>query len=434
MKREKQNLAERVFIRSFGCPSNLADARFMERALVEAGYQISQNPSSADFLIYNTCAVKTPTENRMIDLLKRIPDSKNLVITGCLPKINLKRLKREVNFSGISGPSTGSEILHILSGIKKGSKTSRITVQQDLEPLLPNPKPGQLISVVPISYGCLGDCSYCCVKAARGTLRSYPIKEIVTRVARDVENGTKEIWLTGQDLGCYGFDNRETLPDLLTRISEIDGRFKVRVGMINPQHILKVQNELVDAFNNSKIFKFLHVPVQSGDDRILEYMNRSYSTDDFKQIVSTFREKIERITIATDVICGFPGEDEKAFENTLQLLREVEPDVLNISRFFPRPETPRIDRREVPASEKKKRSRLLTNLFRGISLTRNRKWIGWQGEILLDEIGPNGSCIGRNTAYRPVVIREKRNLGEFLNIRIYDAKTFHLLGEHPKLA
>ncbi len=431
MKREKQNLAERVFIRSYGCPSSLADARFMERALVEAGYQISQNPSSADFLIYNTCAVKTPTENRMIDLLKRIPNSKNLVITGCLPKINLKRLQREVDFSGISGPSTGSEILHILSEIKKGSKTSRITVQQDLEPLLPNPKPGQLISIIPISYGCLGNCSYCCVKAARGTLRSYPIKEIITRLAKDVENGTKEIWLTGQDLGCYGFDKGETLPDLLTKISEIDGRFKVRVGMMNPQHILKVQNELVDAFNNSKIFKFLHVPVQSGDDRVLEYMNRSYSTDDFKQIVSTFREKIERITIATDVICGFPGEDETAFENTVQLLREVEPDVLNISRFFPRPETPKIEKRQVTASEKKRRSRLLTNLFRSISLAQNRKWIGWQGEILVDEIDLNGSYIGRNTSYRPVVIREKRNLGEFLNIRIYDAKTFHLLGEQP---
>lgn len=429
LKKEKQNLAERVFVRSFGCPSNLADARFMERALVEAGYQISQNPSSADFLIYNTCAVKTPTENRMIDLLKGIPKSKHLVITGCLPKINLKRLKREVSFSGISGPSTGSEILHILSGIKKGLKTSRIKVQQDLEPLLPSPHPGQLVSVIPIAYGCLGNCSYCCVKAARGTLRSYPIKEIVARVANDVENGTKEIWLTGQDIGCYGFDNGEMIPDLLTKISEIDGRFKIRVGMMNPQHVLRVQDELVDAYSNSKIFNFLHIPVQSGDDKVLEYMNRSYSTDDFKQIVSTFREKIERITIATDVICGFPGEDERAFENTVQLLREVEPDVLNISRFFPRPETPRIERREVSASEKKRRSRLLTNLFRDISLTRNRKWIGWQGEILLDEIGSDGSCIGRNTAYRPVVVREKRNLGEFLDIRIYNAKTFHLLGE-----
>jgi MiaB-like tRNA modifying enzyme len=430
LQSEKQNFAGRVFIRSFGCPSNLADAKFMERALIEAGYQIAQNPSSADFLIYNTCAVKTPTENRIVDLLKEVPDSKHLIITGCLPKINLERLMKEVNFSGISGPSTGSEILHILTRIKGGFKTSKIKVQQDLESLLPNPYPGQLISIIPIAYGCLGNCSYCCVKAARGRLRSYPIKEIIARITKDIEKGTKEIWLTGQDLGCYGFDNRETIPDLLTKISEIDGKFKVRVGMMNPQHVLKFQDELTNAYSNNKIFKFLHIPVQSGDDKVLGYMNRSYSTEEFKQIVTAFRKKIKRITIATDIICGFPGEDEKAFENTVQLLREVQPDVLNISRFFPRPKTPRIKKREISASEKKRRSRLLTNLFRDISLNQNRKWIGWQGEILLDEIGWDGSCIGRNPAYRPVVIREERNLGEFLDIRIHDARTFHLLGEH----
>ncbi len=430
MKKEKRDPEGTVFIRSFGCPSNLADAKFMERALREAGYRISENPSSADFLIYNTCAVKTPTENRMINLLKNVPSSKSLVITGCLPAINLQRIQNEADFAGVSGPSTGEEILDILSRVRKGVKTIEIIPRRNLEPLLPSPQSGQLISVIPIAYGCLGNCSYCCVRAARGTLRSYPIEEIVDRITEDVGKGTKEIWLTGQDLGCYGYDAGANLPELVARISEIEGAFKVRIGMMNPQYVLEIQDDLVSAFKSDKIFKFLHIPVQSGDDEVLRSMNRTYSVDDFKQIVAEFRKNVERVTIATDVICGFPGEDREAFENTLQLLRDVAPDVLNISKFFPRPKTPRLEGRRIPSSETKRRSRLLTDIFGKISLKRNRRWIGWEGEVLVDEVGSGKSWMGRNLAYKPVVIQERENLlGKFVDVKICEARPTYLLGE-----
>lgn len=430
MKKERENPKGTVFIRSFGCPSNLADAKFMERSLKEAGYRISENTSSADFLIFNTCAVKTPTENRMISLLKKVPSSKKLVITGCLPVINFQRILEEVDFSGVSGPSTGPEILDILSSIRKGVKTTEIESKKRLEPLLPSPQSGQLISIVPIAYGCLGNCSYCCVKAARGTLRSYPVMEIVDRISIDVEKGTKEIWLTGQDLGCYGYDLGTTLPELVTRISEIEGKFRVRVGMMNPQHVLKIQDNLVSAFKSSKVFKFLHIPVQSGDDKVLGYMNRNYSVDDFRQIISKFRGEFGRITIATDVICGFPGEDGEAFENTLQLVRDVRPEVVNISKFFRRPKTPRLEGGRVSSSETKRRSRLLTDLYRDISLKQNRRWIGWEGEVLVDEVGTGKSWVGRNFAYKPVVIREREDLlGQFVNVKIRETAPTYLLGE-----
>jgi len=430
LRKDRQNPKGTVFIRSFGCPSNLADEKFMERSLKEAGYRISENPSSADFLIYNTCAVKTPTENRMISLLKKVPSSKKLIITGCLPVINLQRILEEVDFSGVSGPSTGPEILDILSSIRKGMKTTDIGSGRRLEPLLPSPQSGQLISVVPIAYGCLGNCSYCCVKAARGTLRSYPIKEVVDRISIDVEKGTREVWLTGQDLGCYGYDLGTTLPELVTRISEIEGEFRVRVGMMNPQHVLRIQDDLVSAFRSSKIFKFLHIPVQSGDDRVLGYMNRNYSVDDFRQIISKFRGGLDRVTIATDVICGFPGEDREAFENTLQLLRDIQPGVVNISKFSPRPKTPRLEGERVSSSETKRRSRLLTDLYRDISLKQNHRWIGWKGEVLVDEVGREKSWMGRNFAYKPVVIHGRENLlGQFVNVKIRETAPTYLLGE-----
>jgi len=429
LDREDLNGRDTVFIESYGCPSNRADGELMERALLEAGYQVIRDRTSADFLIYNTCAVKTPTENRMIYLLKNIENPERLVITGCLPAINLKRLKEEIECAAIAGPSTGSQIVQILETVKRGSKWVAVDCQQGLEPLLPSPHPGRLISIVPVSYGCLGHCRYCCVKAARGELRSHSVDEIGERVTKDIEGGSKEIWLTGQDLGCYGRDIGTTLPELLDRISKIEGEFRVRVGMMNPQHISRIEEELIDSFRSDKIFKFLHIPVQSGDDRILEEMGRVYSTEEFKRIVSRFREKMEKITIATDVICGFPGEDREAFENTYRLLKEIRPDVLNISRFFPRPKTPKQEGERVSAQEKKRRSRRLTELFREIALTQNRRWIGWEGEALIDETREDGVSIGRNFAYRPIVINgADDSLGRYLKIRVYEAGTYHLLG------
>jgi len=430
LKRGDESPGETVFIRNFGCPSSLVDAGFMERALIGAGYRISDNPASADFLIYNTCGVKTPTEDRIIGLMKNVPKTKHLLITGCLPVINLERLRKEVNFSGISGPSTGPEIVNILSRVKRGLKVTELRTAWKLEPLLPNPRSGQLISIIPVAYGCLSSCSYCCVKTARGRLRSYPIEEIATRLRGDVEKGSREFWLTGQDVGCYGHDLGTSLTELLDRISRIDGKFRVRVGMMNPEHLVKIQDELVEAFKSEKIFKFLHIPVQSGDDGILEYMNRAYSVEDIKQIVLAFRERIKRITIATDIIYGFPGENREAFENTIQLLRELKPDVLNISRFSARPRTPLSEARRVPPHEEKRRSRTLTDLSREIALTQNRGWIGWKGEALIDEIGKGDSWIGRNHAYRPVAIRDERNLlGKFVNVRICEAAPTYLMGK-----
>ncbi len=426
----RERPAESVFIRSFGCPSNLADAKVMEGALIEAGYEISDNVSSADFLIYNTCAVKTPTEDRMISVLGKVPSSKHLIVTGCLPAIHLDRVKREVKFSGISGPSSGSEIIKLLSRVKMGLETTEIKIRADLDPLLPSLQSGNLISIVPIAYGCLGSCSYCCVKTARGALRSHFVREIIPRIREDVRQGTREIWLTGQDLGCYGYDIGTTLPDLLTEIAEIDGEFRVRIGMMNPQHVLEIQQELAQSLKSSRIFKFLHIPVQSGDDQVLERMNRKYSSKDFMNIISKFRKEIRRITIATDVICGFPGENRDAFENTVQLLKEVKPEVLNISRFFPRPTAPKPKGEKVSPSEKNRRSRILAEVSKGLSLAQNSRWIGWKGEALVDEIGRENSWTARNHAYRPVVVSDEADLfGRFINVKICGATSTHLVGK-----
>jgi tRNA A37 methylthiotransferase MiaB len=170
---------------------------------------------------------------------------------------------------------------------------------------------------------------------ARGHLRSYSIPEIVERIKRDLAMGVREFWLTSQDTACYGRDIGTNLAELLRALCTIEGDFKIRVGMMTPNMALNVLENLIQAFKSDKIFKFVHLPLQSGDDRILKNMLRFYSVADFKKIVGAFRESFPEITLATDVICGFPGESEEAFQKTMDLIEKVKPTLLMFQNFLP---------------------------------------------------------------------------------------------------
>jgi len=412
--------SRRVYVKSFGCPTNLADGEVIAGCLSEVGYDIVERAESADIIIYNTCAVKTPTENRMIDILRRgVPRGKRLIVTGCLPLINFERLKAQVRFDGVVSPAPGSKIVEAVRRVGRGEKVVMLMKNSKPDLGLPKIPVNSVTGIIPINYGCLGACSYCCVLLARGRLRSYQINEIVERVKRDLASGAKEIWLTSQDTACYGKDMATNLADLLRRICEIEGKFFIRVGMMTPNQALEILDDLIEAYNNEKIFKFLHLPVQSGDNEVLRLMNRFYTVEDFKRIVYSFRKEIPKITVATDVICGFPGENQVAFERTMELIKEIQPDVVNVSKFFPRPHTPAKKMKPLPPQEVKERSRRMAELSRTISLRKNRAWINWEGTILVDEKGKEKSCIGRNFAYKPVVIKaDDFLLGKFLNVRV----------------
>lgn len=414
--------SKRVYVRSFGCPTNLADGECMAGCLSRADYKIVENVGDADILIYNTCAVKSPTENRIMEILRRAPRDKRVLVTGCLPLINFDRLKAEVRLDGVLGPAPGSEIVDAVRRVDRGEKV--VALEKNSKPSLDLPKVpiNRAVGIIPISYGCRGSCSYCCVVFARGRLRSYSINEVVRRLEHDLASGTREIWLTSQDTACYGRDIATNLADLLTEVCKIRGKFFVRVGMMTPNHALELLDELVEAYKDEKVFKFLHLPVQSGDDEVLKLMNRFYSVDDFKTIISSFRGEIPNMTIATDVICGFPGESLEAFERTMELVEEIQPDVVNVSKFAPRPRTPAAKMNWLPNQEVKGRSRRMSELVRRVSFERNRAWVGWEGRVLIDERGKGDSWIGRNFAYKPVVIKgDEFLLGRFMDVRVVKA-------------
>lgn len=425
----------RIFVKSFGCSTNLADGAVLAGCLAEAGYELAGSVSGADIVVYNTCAVKGPTEDRMIQMCKGICEDKKLIVAGCLPMINFERLVKEVRFNGIVGPAAGERIVEVVRGVLKGKKVIAEEGSLSSRPKLslPRMRPNSVISVIPICYGCLGSCAYCCVIFARGQLRSYTVKEIVERVMEDVKRGFREFWLTAQDAACYGKDIGTNLAELLGCVCSVKGNFKVRVGMMTPHLARDMLEDLVGAFREKKIFKFFHLPVQSGDDQVLRQMRRFYSVDDFKAIVSTFRASLSELTLATDVICGFPGEDQEAFKRTLNLIKGVSPDIVNVSKFFARPKTFAAGMRRdfVSSSEIKRRSCVAASLGRKVAYEKNKQWVSWKGEVLIDEVGKvSGSWIGRNLAYKPIAVKRSENLlGKTLEVEVVRAFPTYLEGE-----
>ena len=292
-----------------------------------------------------------------------------------------------------------------------------------------------MISIVEIANGCMSECTFCQTKIAKGWLRSYRIGDIVRQIRSDIKSGCKEVWLSSTDNGCYGRDIDSNLVDLLQACCSIEGDFKIRVGMMNPMYVPAILDRMVRLFyENDKLFKFLHIPVQSGSDRVLRKMKRGHTSKTFIDIVQAFRDKIPEMTISTDIIVGFPSETEDDFKQTINLLERSQPDIVNISRYAARPKTEASGWKEMKVSSQvsKERSEYLHNLTRRIAKKRNSAWREWQGEIVIDEIGK--VMQGRNYAYKPVVITPSTAdsvyrqilLGDMMSVKIFDFSNFSL--------
>jgi threonylcarbamoyladenosine tRNA methylthiotransferase CDKAL1 len=202
--------------------------------------------------------------------------------------------------------------------------------------------------------------------------------------------------------------------------------------MMTPNLVMDILDALIEAFRNEKVFKFVHLPVQSGDDQVLRRMHRFYTVQDFREIVDAFRAAFPEVTVATDVICGFPSETREAFENTLKLIGEVKLDIVNVSKFFARPGTAAAEMHDmfVEPAEIKRRSTEAAKLVKQVSAERNQRWVGWSGEVLVDEKGKvPGSWVGRNFAYKPVAVKSSADLlGETLRVKVVKAFSTHLAG------
>jgi len=422
------------FLETFGCKFNQTDSDLIRGILKKEGWQ-ETDQKNARFFIINSCGVVEKTRLKIIKRIKKLKrEKKKIVLTGCLPLI-LPEVSSLVDF--VFGPK---EILRIPSVLEeflsKKRKIKRIFLENkeiDKEEFFSQrerKRVENVIMTIPISEGCLGNCLFCATKFSRGRLKSFRLEFILDDIKKAINEGFSEIDLSAQDLSIYGLDQGKfLLPKLLREISKIKGNFKVRLGMANPFYFLKISKEIIKIFKSSeKFFRFFHLPLQSGDDRILRLMKRKSLTLHFLKIFEQLKENFREFVLATDIICGFPGETEDSFQKTLSLIDKTRPDILHIFRFSPNRFSEKRNLKDtIPSFVKKERSRRLFNLWKKNCLLKNKKFLGKECQVLITEKRKN-NFLARMDSFRAVILN-KGILGKTLRVQIKDFSFNYLKGK-----
>ena len=396
---------EKVWIEAYGCSASMADSEMMSGLLKAGGYELAANENESSLNIIVTCSVKDVTQHRMLHRIDKLSRSvKPLIVAGCLPKTERQRIESLNPFASLIGPHSIDRTIDAVRSTLSGKKSVFVEDSFLDKVNLPKIRINPIISIIEIASGCMSECSFCQTRLAKGRLRSYRIGDILRQMRSDIADGCKEIWLSSTDNGCYGKDIGSDLVHLLRSCRLVEGDYKIRVGMMNPMYLPFMLKDMIEVFSdNDKIFKFLHIPVQSGSDRILRKMKRGHTVETYRNIVKTFRKEFPEITIATDVIVGFPSETNQDFLKTIDLLKETEPDIVNSSKYSSRSGTEACKLKQVDSHIVKQRSELLHKLTKEIAVKRNSIWKGWRGNIIIDEISKN-NIQGRNYAYKPVLL------------------------------
>eukprot|EP01086_Lenisia_limosa_P003065 TRINITY_DN17260_c0_g1_i1.p1 TRINITY_DN17260_c0_g1~~TRINITY_DN17260_c0_g1_i1.p1 ORF type:complete len:505 (-),score=66.95 TRINITY_DN17260_c0_g1_i1:33-1526(-) len=402
----------------------------MTGLLSEAGYPITENPEAAAVLVYNSCTVKDPSESKFVNLVQEgLEAGKKVIVTGCVPQGDRGLFKG--NNVSVVGVQQIHRIVEVVDEAVKGHTVTFLTRDPDQLPDLEIPKirKNPLIEIIPISVGCLNNCTYCKTKHARGTLVSYPIEAITKRIQRVCEEGIREIRLTSEDLGAYGIDIDCTIADLLKESLVVLERFPLvmmRLGMTNPPYMLAHLEAVAKTLNHPQVYAFLHIPVQSGSDHVLDVMNRQYTCQEFVDTVDYLKEHVPGITIATDIICGFPGETDEDHQETLDLLRRFEFPIVNISQMYRRPGTPAMRMSPVPSLVRKNRSREVTTLFN--SYTTFEEYLEKTLTVHVTELAADGTSLVAHTKEFVQVLLPQFScqMGDIVQCRIVSSSKFSL--------
>ena len=419
-----------IAVLSQGCAANFGDGEKIARALSAQHPNCSisfEFPTEQPLAYYlNVCTVKgNGTALKLLQQAVTTFPQAPIFITGCAPKDfqeEARKISDKITFTSLKA-------LESLDSIAPEG------LQNDMRTLRQSP----FVGIVNIEEGCLDACAFCSTKLVKGRLQSMPEDAIVEQVQRLVDDGCLEIQLTGQDCACYGFDTGTNLANLAQKIlAQVSRNYKIRLGMGNPRHILGYKDALLECFQDERLYQFLHVPVQSGSERVLQLMNRKHSVEDFRNFALELQEKFPLFTLSTDLIVGFPGETDDDFQETLDLLKETRPTVCNITRFVARKgtvaarmeEANAADTPAVPDSVKHERSAKLFDAFQQIAQENNQRWVGKTCTVVTEKQGHRaGTTIARNCAYRPVALQGNIPAGKALQVRITKAEPFALIGE-----
>ncbi|MFZ3054721.1 MAG: tRNA (N(6)-L-threonylcarbamoyladenosine(37)-C(2))-methylthiotransferase [Minisyncoccales bacterium] len=415
-------------LKTYGCKMNQADSELMRGILLD-NYEESPE-KEADLVILNTCGVVEKTERKILkEALALKKKDKKVIIAGCLPLISFEECREVAD--GLLGPSNISSIDLLVEKVLKNKKEFFIEKENiDKAELYSNKERASretCSAIVSVAEGCIGSCSYCATRFARKKLNSFNKENIIKEIEEAVSSGFKEIQLTSQDLSVYGMEKgRQMLPELMNEISQTKGNFKIKLGMMNPGQARKIMNELLSAYESDKIYKFIHLPLQSGDNELLKKMNRGYTVSDFADVVKAFRKKFKETIIATDIIVGHPLETEESFKKTVELIKKIQPEIVHIFKFSKRKGTPDFNLKDMPDRIKKDRSRILSELFEKYNLAKNKKYKGKNLNVLIIE-KRKGKYLARTDSGRAVVL-ENGSIGLKAKVKIIDYRWNYLIG------
>ncbi|NWZ03150.1 CDKAL methylthiotransferase, partial [Loxia curvirostra] len=427
---------QKIWIRTWGCSHNNSDGEYMAGQLAAYGYKITDNAAEADLWLLNSCTVKNPAEDHFRNSIKKAQEGKKkVVLAGCVPQAQ----PRQEYLKGLSiiGVQQIDRVVEVVEETIKGHSVRLLGQKKDNGKRLggarldlPKIRKNPLIEIISINTGCLNACTYCKTKHARGDLASYPIEELVDRAKQSFQEGVCEIWLTSEDTGAYGRDIGTDLPTLLWKLVEVipEGAM-LRLGMTNPPYILEHLEEMAKILNHPRVYAFLHIPVQSASDSVLMDMKREYCVADFKQVVDFLKEKVPGITIATDIICGFPGETDEDFQETMKLVEVYRFPSLFINQFYPRPGTPAAKMPQVPAAVKKQRTKDLSQLFHSYNPYDHK--VGERQRVLVtEESFDSNYYVAHNPFYEQVLVpKDPLLMGKMVEVNIYEAGKHFMKGQ-----
>jgi tRNA-2-methylthio-N6-dimethylallyladenosine synthase len=421
-----------------GCQMNVADSMRVASALERLGYEMTPHPEEANVIVLNTCVVRQSAEDKAYGRLSSLRPLKqrrpDLVINlmGCLVGVRgYERLKERFPYVDVfSPPSDPGPLIAYLTHdesrqLEQAETEHRFTLMDEgpetAIPLLPAHERGKRVAAhVPVVLGCSHACTFCIIPYRRGPERSRPVGTILAEVRALVEQGVKEVTLLGQIVDRYGKDvpDGPNLAALLRLVHQVEGLERIRFLTSHPNWM---SDELLDAVAElPKVMPHIEVPVQAGDDEILARMKRGYTADDYRRLIARIRQRIPGVSIATDIIVGFPGESEAQFQRTYDLLAELKLDVAHLARYSPRPGTLAARRMpdDVPEEEKWRRFRALEELQERIAAEINARYLGQVVEVLFEE-QVRGRWKGRTPTNKLVFVESDEDLhGQVRPVRI----------------
>lgn len=451
----------RYFIKTFGCQMNKSDSERIATVLESINYCPASSLEEADLIVVNMCSVRQSAVDRVYGLIPKFQKlkSKNLklktILTGCI--LNQDRRKLESKFDYILSKQAlnqWSDFLNQEQWVEPSSfsrkgwaqnashppqtaeasyypdpRTKKFNQQYNAKYLDFTPKyKEQARAFIPISAGCDNFCSYCVVPYTRGPLNCRDHKQVIKEAKQVIKKGVKEIWLLGQNVNDYHSPINSSIdfPELLKAINKIEGNFWLR---FTSPHPMNFSNRLINTMAKSKkVTPYLNLPLQSGDNKILKKMNRPYSIEQYKELVKEIREKIPNLSLSTDIIVGFPGENKKNFNNTVKLFKEIKFDMAYIAKYSPRPQTAASKLEDnISKKEKKRREKVLTKILKKQALEFNQQFIGNKMKIAV--LDKNGKLIGKNKYHKTVQFQGSRDLiGKFAKVKILEAGPWGLTG------